>query len=226
MGATQSSAFRVYYNPASTNSMRVLMYLEEAKLQYELVSVDLQKGEHKADEFRKLNPRMQVPFLVQDDIHMGESVAIIEYLGRIHPNESLFPVKDPESCALNCRLIAEFHQKLDPRNIMATVIYQKKTREQIGEDRIQSLFTELEVWEDYLAGENDYLIGDEISTSDIIVFPNIAVLFWLLGLPERDFPFLAAWYHRMRSRPSVAKLEYWKVVDPRPEWRILERRTL
>jgi len=222
MGATHSGpTAQVYYHPASINSLRLLIYLNEAGLPYQLVKVELEKGEHKSGEFAKLNPRMQVPFLVHGDVKINESVGIIEYLGRMYPRESLFPTKDPMACALNCRLIAEFHQKLDPKNVMGAVIWGNKTREQIGEDRVQALLKELEVWEDYLAQENDYFLGDDIATGDIIAFPLIATFFWLLGLSEKEYPFLAAWYHRVRARPSVANLEYWKSFDPKPEWRVL-----
>ena len=182
MGASHSSAdkLQLYYDPCSANSLRVIMYMIEAGLPFELIKLDLNKGEHQREEFVKVNPRMQVPFLVQGTVRMNESIGIIDYLGRIYPNEHLFPTKDREGCALNCRLIAEFHQKLDPLSLWSTVVWRNKTRSQIGEDRIQNLFKELQIWEDYLAQENDYFLGNHISTSDIIVFPFIAVHFGYL----------------------------------------------
>jgi glutathione S-transferase len=221
MGPVHSShdSLKVYYDPKSTNSLRVLMYLSEADLKHaELCKISLEQGDHKSEAYVKLNPRMQVPFLVHDRVRMNESVAIIEYLGRIFPNESLFPVKDHEGCALNCKYIAEFHQKLDPLNILGSVVWGKKTRSEIGEQRIQALFRELDVWEDYLAEENPYLLGNQVSTSDIIIFPNIACFFWLLGLSQTEYPFLARWYQRMRERPSCKDLEFWTALQPKLEW--------
>jgi len=211
----------VYYDSQSMNSVRVIVYLKEAGIPFDLVKINLTKGDHKSPEILKLNPRGQVPFLVHDSIQLNESVAIIEYFGRIQPNESLFPIKDHALCSMNCRLIAEFHQKLDTKHILGSVVWGKKTRAEI-EDRVTALFKELEIWEGYLAHGNDYFLGDSIATSDMIVFPDVATCFWLLGLPEKDFPLLAAWYHRMRARPSVASLDFWGSVEPKPEWRVFE----
>jgi glutathione S-transferase len=165
---------------------------------------------------------MQVPFLVHDEVRIGESVGIIEYLGRVYPNESLFPTKDHEACAINCKHIAEFHQKLEPLNIFNAIVWENKTKEQIGQDHFEELYKELDVWEEYLADENDYFLGDTISTSDIIVYPVIACFFWLFGLSEKRYPFLASWYHRIRDRPSVSNLEFWQQFTPKPEWRVLD----
>lgn len=222
MGQQQSGPIKVYYDPKSYSCIRVLMYLKEAQLPHELVKVDLIKGEFHSPEFLKFNPRKQIPFLMQgDNIRIDESVGIIEYLGRIHPNESLFPTADHESCARNCKLIAQYHQRLDPKSILASIMWLHKSRAEIGEERIEALFKELDIWEDQLAQENDYLLGSDISTSDIVVFPVIACYFWLMGLSEKDYPFLAKWYHRMRERPSVKDLEFWSSYEPRDERKVL-----
>lgn len=49
--------------PMSTCTQRVLIAATEAGLDVELVPVDLRKGEHKSEEFLKLQPFGQVPAL-------------------------------------------------------------------------------------------------------------------------------------------------------------------
>jgi len=221
MGQHSSSPLRVYYDPQSYNCIRVLVYLREANLPHQLIKVSLVESDFD-EEFLRRNPKKRVPFLMHGDtITIDDSVGIIEYLGRIAPNEDLFPTKDQSSCALNCRLIGKYHHKLEPKSVLGAVMWLQKSRAEIGEERIQELFKELDSWEDYLAQENEYLLGKNVATSDIIAFPVIACFFWLLGLSEKDYPFLAAWYHRMRSRSSIKDLEFWQSYVPKNEWKVL-----
>jgi maleylacetoacetate isomerase/maleylpyruvate isomerase len=58
----------------------------------EVIDVNLMKGEQRADTFRKVNPMMAIPALVEDDgAVLYESLAIIEYLDETHPNPPLLP---------------------------------------------------------------------------------------------------------------------------------------
>jgi maleylacetoacetate isomerase/maleylpyruvate isomerase len=58
----------------------------------EVIDVNLMKGEQRADSFRKVNPMMAIPALVEDDgTVLYESLAIIEYLDETHPNPPLLP---------------------------------------------------------------------------------------------------------------------------------------
>src|SRR5215471_14224943 len=53
------------------------------------------KGKQREDVFRKVNPMMAIPALVENDGTMlFESLAIIEYLDEIHPKPALLP-SDP-----------------------------------------------------------------------------------------------------------------------------------
>ena len=51
------------YGPARSRTFRCLWTLEELKLPYENIKVDLRKGEAKTPEFLKLNPVGRVPVL-------------------------------------------------------------------------------------------------------------------------------------------------------------------
>ena len=57
------------------------------------------KGQQREDSFRKINPMMAIPALVEDDGNvLFELLAILEYLDETHPNPPLMP-KDPKSRA-------------------------------------------------------------------------------------------------------------------------------
>jgi maleylacetoacetate isomerase/maleylpyruvate isomerase len=57
----------------------------------EVVSVDLMKGQQRADDYRTVNPQMLIPTLIDGDKTLSESLAIIEYLDEVHPAPPLLP---------------------------------------------------------------------------------------------------------------------------------------
>lgn len=59
--------------------------LTEKKLPFTLHTVDLDKGEQKQAPFRDLGPMGRVPLLVQGDLVLAESGAIVEYLEEAFP---------------------------------------------------------------------------------------------------------------------------------------------
>src|ERR1700761_2552189 len=65
----------------------------------EVIDVNLMKGQQRDDQYRKVNPMMALPALVDGDgPALFESLAIIEYLDETHPNPPLLP-KDPKGRA-------------------------------------------------------------------------------------------------------------------------------
>ncbi len=70
---------KFYYHP-SPNPAKVALFLEEAGLQYELVPVDTRRGEQFTPEFLAINPNAKTPALVDGDVAVFDSNAILLYL--------------------------------------------------------------------------------------------------------------------------------------------------
>jgi GST-like protein len=70
---------QLYYHP-SPNPLKIALYLEEAGLQYELVPIDTRKGEQHSPAFRAINPNAKTPALVDGDVKVFDSNAILLYL--------------------------------------------------------------------------------------------------------------------------------------------------
>ena len=68
-----------YYNLAP-NPTKVALFLEEAGLPYELVPIDTRKGEQHTPKYRAINPNGKVPAIVDGDVTMFDSNAILLYL--------------------------------------------------------------------------------------------------------------------------------------------------
>lgn len=87
-----------FWRSLATYRVRIAMNLKGITPD-EVVDVNLMKGQQRDDAFRKVNPMMAIPALVDGDgSALFESLAIIEYLDETHPNPPLLP-KDPKARA-------------------------------------------------------------------------------------------------------------------------------
>jgi Glutathione S-transferase, N-terminal domain len=70
---------KFYFN-ASPNPAKVALFLEEAGLPYEAIPIDTRMGEQFSAEFAALNPNAKVPVIVDSDVTVFDSTAILLYL--------------------------------------------------------------------------------------------------------------------------------------------------
>lgn len=93
------SSLKLYYARGSPPSRACMMLAKTLKLDCEIVEIRLDQGEQNKPEFLKLNPRHQVPVLVDDDFVLTESRAILSYMvNKFQPGE-LYPL-DPKQRAI------------------------------------------------------------------------------------------------------------------------------
>lgn len=69
-----------FYYSAAPNPTKVALFLEEAGLPYEAIPVDTRKGEQHNPEFLKINPNAKVPVIIDGDVTVFDSNAILLYL--------------------------------------------------------------------------------------------------------------------------------------------------
>ena len=70
---------KFYYN-TGPNPTKVALFLEEAGLEYEAIPVDTRKGEQFTPEYVAINPNSKAPSLVDGDVTVFDSNAILLYL--------------------------------------------------------------------------------------------------------------------------------------------------
>ena len=56
------------YTWATPNGRKVSIMLEELKLQYSVLPIDITKGEQYADEFLMISPNNKIPVIVDHDV--------------------------------------------------------------------------------------------------------------------------------------------------------------
>ena len=197
---------KLYYYP-TLNGHKVTIALEEMRLPYEVVPVDILNDEQTTPEFLAINPNGRIPALVDDDVTVFESAAILQYLGR--KSGQLYPADEPTRARIDAWLLwqmaglgpssgnvnwftrAAARDGRDPaETALAIHRFRKETARLFG------------VLERGLAGR-DYLCGD-YSIADICCWT------WINKYPDNggglaDFPALAAWHARIAARPAVQR---------------------
>ena len=88
----------LYDYPRSGHAHRIRLFLSIIGEPYESVNIDMQKGEHKDPEYRKLSPLGQVPTFVDGDVIITDSTAALVYLAIKHGDERWLP-RDAEGAA-------------------------------------------------------------------------------------------------------------------------------
>ena len=89
----------------SSAAFRVRIALNLKKLDYETAAVHLRRNDQSKPDYRGINPQGLVPTLIDGDLTLIQSLAIIEYLDEVHPEPPLLP-KDPADRA-RVRALAE-----------------------------------------------------------------------------------------------------------------------
>lgn len=88
---------KLYCNPISPHSRRVLVALLEKDIKAELVELEL-NGQSNRTELLAINPFHHIPVLEDDGFRIVESFAILDYLEAKYPEPSLLP-RDSQNLA-------------------------------------------------------------------------------------------------------------------------------
>jgi glutathione S-transferase len=212
----------LYFGSGSPYVWRAHLALERKALPYELKVLSFSAADTRKPEFLVLNPRHQVPVLVDGDFVLYESNAIVEYLDEAYPatGAPLFP-GDMRTRALARRMILEvdnyFGEAVDP--LIAQAFYVKpdgRDPDTIAKAK-QSIAHEFDLFSKAMRGE--YLAGP-LSAADFALYPLVAFIRRCeLKLPDLGFdalvpPAIAAWKRRIEGLPYFDRTipPHWKAA--------------
>ena len=196
----------LYTNPYSYNARRCVATIQQLGLAVELRTVDLAAGEHHAPAFTAMNPNRKVPVLVDGDLVLWESVAIVNHLAEQRPGVLLPATAAGRADALRWQVwtVGRFNAATGVF-LFENLIKAFFNLGAPDADRLAATTPEvlacLDILEAQLAGQA-YLCGDAPTVADFTLYPTFehAAHIGLPGVAER--PALSAWTARMAALPG------------------------
>lgn len=192
------------YEFAPTRSIRARWTLQELGVDFEAETVNLTKGEHRRPEFLAINPAGELPVLVDGDLVLTESVAIVLYLAEKYPERGFLP-RDLAQRAEAYRWLLFATTELEQplwRIARNTFVYPEEQRLSADVPIASHEFTEMAaVLDGHMRGRR-FLVGERAGVADFVM---AYTLDWgneekLLG----GFPCLLEYMERMYDRPLAA----------------------
>ena len=194
--------------PMSPNTRRALLALEEVGAEYRLEPVDLMTGAQKSEAYRKLNPTARVPTLVDGDVVLWESNAIVVYLAEKVPGR-LFVGQTPTERGDVARWMFMNAAHLSPAlaRIFAHTIRLPEDQRipRIVEESRTEVDRGLGAIELHLTQSGREFLGGPFGIADLSVAPSLGFA-PMLGLSFDAYPSVAAWQSRVHARPSWKKI--------------------
>ncbi len=206
---------KLYGNPFSTCTRKVLMTLAEKGHEVEFVPIDFRTKQQKSPEHLKRQPFGVVPALEDDGFSMYESRAIIRYVDRKLSGPSLTPADPRGAARMEQWMSVEQCYFSGPALDIIQNRHFCKARgeqgdEQVALEGVAAVARPLDVIDEALAS-SPFLAGKELTLADITWMPYVDYLFpsgeGALVTSRKN---VAAWWERVSSRPA------WKKVTKRP----------
>ena len=193
---------RLLGRSTSGNVQKVMFLLEEIGVPYAREDYGRQFGNTNTDDYRKLNPNMKVPTLVDGDVVIWESNAILRYLAALHAPHLLGATAAERSqverwmdwllAALNAPYLAVFKDA------------KKEPAERSADFAAQSadLAAQLRILDGHIAGKPFFAL-DRFTLAEVALAPIVKRC---LEFPiERPaFAELTRWQQSIEARPSFA----------------------
>jgi glutathione S-transferase len=196
------------YEFPPTRSIRVRWALQEMQLDFDSIVVNLPAREHRAAEFLKINPAAKVPVLVDGDLVLIESVAIVLYLADKYPDRGFTPTSVAYRGLMGQWLLFAATELEQPlwRIARHTRLYPAARRLAAEIPIARDDFRDMaKVLDAHLKGRR-FVVGDKVCVADFVV---AYTLDWANELELLDtFPrlqeYLEAMYARPRAAPRIA----------------------
>ena len=190
------------------NPRRARVFLHEKGLDIPIEQIDIMKGDHKKDDYKKMSPLSQVPTLELDDgTYITESIAICRYFEALYPQPNLMGNNPKEIAIIEMwqrRLelllmqgIAHTYRHGHPA--MASLEEQVKEWSEASRPRVIKTLN----WLEEEMEDKEFICLDRFTIADITALVCFDFAKWPgINIPE-NCNNLLSYYERLSQRPSA-----------------------
>ncbi len=204
---------KLYYDPVTVNCRKVVAGFKLMGTDFEEAKVDYFAGGHKQDDYLAINPNGELPALVDGDMQLWESNAILVYAAEKDGNTAVYPTDPKVRADIQRWLLWEAGKWF---NACYVYLVENVVKPLTGSEADPAVleahaptFHQLAgMLEARLSGQ-DWLCGPQVTLADIAVAAPMH-LHSHQKLPLEDYPNLRRWMDRVESLPC------WRETDPAP----------
>jgi glutathione S-transferase len=196
---------KLYGNPMSTCTRKVLTTLHETNTPFEMNVVDFGKGEHKQAAHMAHQPFGQVPAIDDDGFNLFESRAIARYIdakagGKLTPTDIKQRGKMEQWISVETENFTPHAMKF-----VYEGVFKRPQTPEVMKNATERLELACTVIDKNLAGKT-FMVGDQFTIADITYAPYIdyAMMTPAKELFAKHANFMA-WWGRVSERPSWMK---------------------
>ncbi len=193
----------LYDDVFSPYARKVRVALYEKAIPFERVRA--LHGDCNRTDFLHVNPRAEVPALVDGRFALYDSTVICEYLEDRYPEPRLYP-RDAQARA-QCRLIEDLADTQLDAATYAVAMVEHGRGEMHPEMHAAAARDVLRLYDEFerLLAAQPFFCG-AYSLADVAVVPHVmAAAFLGFGLDPARHPNLAGWLDRVQERPALVR---------------------
>jgi glutathione S-transferase len=202
----------LYSSPVSGNSYKVRLLLSFLGLPHRIVDLDLLADEQHRPAYLAVNPRGEVPALVDGDLTLCDSAAILVYLASTHRPQPWYPAEPRTMAAITEWLaFAASWVQYGVFSARALVSFGIPANglppdfpANLDEAKVRGRRS-LEILDAHLR-TRAWLVGETATIADIANFPYVA-LAPMGDIPLTPYPAVEAWIARFRALPGFIPIE-------------------
>ena len=200
------------YGSGQTRSFRALWALEESGLEYEYQHVKIghpDEGGTRHSSYLAINSQGKAPTLVNGDLILTESAAMVNYIASLAADKRLMPDESPELKAQYDQfcyfILADLEQPLWNKGKHTFILPE--------EHRIEQMFATVQ-WEfkrslaglEAMKGDNEFVVAERFTGADILLAQTIS---WAerfeFELPQKLIDYRDRLYQRPACQRALAK---------------------
>ncbi|NXJ14266.1 GSTT1 transferase, partial [Odontophorus gujanensis] len=189
----------LYLDLLSQPCRALYIFARSNNIPFEFKRVELMKGEHRTEEFRKVNVLMKVPALRDGSFTLAESVAILLYLARKFKTPDHWYPSDLQKQARVDEYLSWQHVNIRGKGgklFLIKVLIPLLTGQPLPPEKLEGATEELNAvlnqFEEKFLQDKPFIVGSDVSLADLI------------ALVELMQP-VASGYDLFEERPKLAE---------------------
>jgi glutathione S-transferase len=197
------TGLKLYDYPRSGNCYKVRLLLSMLGVDYQRIPTDIIAGETLTPEFKRLNPRGQIPVLEDGETVLWDSMAILVYLARSYGGERWLPADTLGEARVMQWLAVSENELLYG---LARARAARRFNRPFDMERCQTdARAGLETMEHQL-GAQPWLAADHATIADIACYPYVS-LADEAQVSLTPYPSVQAWLARVEALPGWVAME-------------------